>query len=178
MSPYNIPTNCFYWVYCFHVARPCVRDVLLSYYLVELVFYKFIKPCRQIHIYSRQTPITEWTYVSFPFVILYSFCLCIDRAYKGHSHLIPQFVMKQYDLLPLQYRHIGHLHMKVLCQNVNLATFIHAFIYRLFMLSLNIFISYYIHTCTTWNIRVIQYNMIGTNAMMLIWFLPILMLVL
>ena len=35
--------------------------------------------------------------------------------------------------------------------------------------SLNIFISFYKHTCTTWSI--VQYNRIGTKAMALIWFL-------
>ena len=36
-------------------------------------------------------------------------------------------------------------------------------------ISLNIFISFYQHTCTTWNI--VQYNRIGTKAMVLVWFL-------
>ena len=38
-----------------------------------------------------------------------------------------------------------------------------------FNLILNIFISFYKHTCTTWNI--IQYNRIRTKAIMLMWFL-------
>ena len=45
-------------------------------------------------------------------------CICIDGALMGRS-LLPQLLMEQFDTLPIQYRHIKHMHEGVWWKKYN-----------------------------------------------------------
>ena len=46
------------------------------------------------------------TYTNFP---LLGYCICIDGAFMGRS-TPQQLLMEQFDTLPIQCRHIEHIH--------------------------------------------------------------------
>ena len=47
------------------------------------------------------------------FVILNAFCLCIDVHNMRGNHLVLQLLLKQFDTLLTQYRHVEHLSEEV-----------------------------------------------------------------
>ena len=40
---------------------------------------------------------------------LYGFCICLDSAFMS-DQILPQLLMEQFDTLPIQCRHIEHMH--------------------------------------------------------------------
>ena len=48
------------------------------------------------------------------------FVLCIDGAFMGRSTPATQLLMKQFDTLPIQYRHIEHMHEGACLKKFNL----------------------------------------------------------
>ena len=50
---------------------------------------------------------------NFPY---YGFCICIDSAFWA-DQLLPQLLMEQFITLPLQCRHLEHMHEGVWFQN-------------------------------------------------------------
>ena len=57
------------------------------------------------------TAMRTWAFFLLVFNRGYA-CAMIVRAYTGRSFTVTQLLMRQFGILPSQYRHIGHLHIK------------------------------------------------------------------
>ena len=64
---------CLWWVYCFHVVRPCVRPSVTLCFLniLKRHCWIFIKPCKHVHICKTNT-------------LLYPRKLCLWWVYCFH----------------------------------------------------------------------------------------------
>ena len=54
--------------------------------------------------FDKMTAMRIWTIIP-----LYGFCICMDSAFMS-DQLLPQLMMEQFDTLPIQCRHIEHMH--------------------------------------------------------------------
>ena len=86
---------CLWWVYCFHVVRPCVRafvrNVLFPVYLEESLL-------------DLNQTLQTCSYRAFVYALMVP--SLVDQ-------LLPQLLMEPFDTLPIQCRHIEHMHKGV-----------------------------------------------------------------
>ena len=114
-------------VYCFHVVRPSVRPSVRASVCPSVTFcflnnlksnsWIFIKLCKNIHIcktntLNKKVRAKPNLLELFPFVILNGFYIGLyaNLVHTWADHFLPQLLIKQFDTLPIQCRHIEHMH--------------------------------------------------------------------